>query len=741
MKLKNPNILDLLERIDAFKSQVPNDLKVFFDSELWHKRARRELGVDLRDLSLRRDRASSNEALFESVRPVGLVGHIMPGNSDWTPLLAILESAVVGNKSWVKLPSGSDTSILEKQLTELGLNESVEVFTSRARASELYPISDAISAWGSENSLGEIRSQVSAQVRFIPWGHRISFAYMQNWSDQAAPLAEAIVKYEQQACSSPQVAYLEDATFEQAMSFAKELANELKKHSSSFPEIEANQWAELSNFSETHRCEAALRVKNIIEADDQTYRIVIDSDATFEASPLNRTIFIKTIKRDQINDVLVKSRRFLQSAGIACDQQELARISEELIEAGVSRVCPILAMQDAHPLESHDGEFSLARFVKRVTVHAPQLTTNIIAHATIESKELTPITNKNDFAKNCSNDGDYFFKSGGSSGKAILSPFKIADYHLQMQVAADGLIASGMNPVTDRCMNLFFGGGLYGGFLSFTDILEKTGAPQYPMAGYLDHDFVLDTIIEQKINVLLGMPSYLVTLFKKALERDLKLPVEKIYFGGEPFSKEQREWLQGLGVNFVRSASYGSVDAGPLGYQCQHSDGGVHHVNTTIQKIEIVNINEDKPVLGSEIGRVLVTSKARTSVSIKRYQLEDTARWVEGQCPCGDPSPRLELMGRVGDIFKFGGSFLNARKFAELSGAKKIQIILSKVDYADCMTVITDADLDQVRAVFLDQPDLYEVVELEKSCKLILTSEGFQEASSGKLPLLLDRRQ
>lgn len=741
MKLTNPNILDLLERIDIFRTQVPEDLEAFFNSELWHKRARRELGVDLRDLSLRRDRASTNEALFESIRPVGLVGHIMPGNSDWTPLLAILESAVVGNRSWVKLPSGSDTEILVSQLRQLGLEDSVEVFTSRERASELYPISDAISAWGSESSLDEIRSQVSAQIRFIPWGHRISFAYLQNWNNQAPSLASAIVKYEQQACSSPQVAYLENASFEQAQLFAKELASELDKFSASFPELEDNQWAELSNFTETHKSESALRQKSVIEAKDQSYRIVIDSDATFEASPLNRTIFIKTIQRDQIGQVLIKNRRFLQSAGIACDNHELARISEELIEAGVSRVCPILAMQDAHPLESHDGEFSLTRFVKRVTVHAPQLSTNIIANSKVESHESTPITTKTDFANNCTTDGDYFFKSGGSSGKAILSPFKIADYHLQMQVAADGLIASGMNPETDRCMNLFFGGGLYGGFLSFTDILEKTGAPQYPMAGYLDHDFVLDTIVEQKINVLLGMPSYLVTLFKKALERDLKLPVEKIYFGGEPFSKEQREWLQGLGVSYIRSASYGSVDAGPLGYQCQHSDGGVHHVNTTIQKIEIVAMNEDKPVENGAIGRVLVTSKARTSVAIKRYLLGDTARWVEQRCPCGDPSPRLELMGRVGDIFKFGGSFLNARKFAELSGAKRIQIVLSKIDYADCMTVITDANLDKVRAVFLDQPDLYEVVELEKSCKLILTNEGFQEASSGKLPLLVDRRQ
>src|SRR5690606_31084387 len=129
-------------------------------------------------------------------------------------------------------------------------------------------------------------------------------------------------------------------------------------------------------------------------------------------------------------------------------------------------------------------------------------------------KESLPITSKNDFALSSSREGHYFFKSGGSSGEAILSPFNQNDYHLQMQVAADGLIAAGLDPQRDRAMNLFFGGGLYGGFLSFTDILEKTAVKQYPMAGYLDLDFVIKTIVTENINVLLGMPSYLVSLYK-----------------------------------------------------------------------------------------------------------------------------------------------------------------------------------------------------------------------------------
>ncbi|MBH47244.1 MAG: hypothetical protein CME71_03640 [Halobacteriovorax sp.] len=739
--MNSPNIQKLLSKIDQFKNQVPTDLQVFFDSTLWLKRIKRETGVDLRDLQLRRDRASSHEALFEGIRPVGTIGHIMPGNSEWTPLLAILETAITGNKSWVKLPSGSDKSILEAQLAQLGLEDSVKVYTERGEIESLYKTADAISAWGSESSLEDIRKKISSQTRFIPWGHRISFAYLNTWENEAADLAQAMVKYEQQACSSPQICYLENASFDQAKQFAKDLALELDKHSSSFPALDDSTWAELSNFTQTHLAESCLKEKFVIEAADQSYRIVVDTDATFEASVLNRTIFIKTIEKGAIANVLAPHRRLLQSVGISKDYSSLESLCESLIEAGVSRVCPVASMQDAHPLEAHDGEFSLSRFTRRVSVHAPGLEVNVLPQPFDNETPKTKITDKSDFQKSVSPDADFYFKSGGSSAKPILSPFTYADYHLQMQVAADGLIAAGLDPKSDKCMNVFFGGGLYGGFLSFTDILEKTGCSQYPMSGYLDLDFVLDTIISQNINVLLGMPSYMTTLYKRAVERNLKLPIQKIFFGGEPFSLDQRSWLKELGVNAIFSASYGSVDAGPLGYQCTHSKPGEHHVNTSIQKIEIVKLSEDAPCDSNEVGRVLVSSLARTGVAISRYQIGDTASWVEGKCPCGDSSPKLLLQGRIGDIFKFGGSFFNAQKIKNQIGDSELQLVIKKTDLLDELIINTQLSEELTKEKIMAMDDFKEIVELEKSALFRVINTEKITAVSGKSPLLIDQRQ
>tara|TARA_R110000868_G_scaffold16687_11_gene74221 strand:+ start:5794 stop:8013 length:2220 start_codon:yes stop_codon:yes gene_type:complete len=738
--MKTPNVQELLRKIDNYRSQVPDDLKVFFDSSLWLKRVKRETGVDLRDDQLRRDRNSSHEALFEGTRPLGLIGHIMPGNSDWTPLLAILETSIVGNTSWVKLPSGSDKTILENQLKQLGLDESVSVYTEREEIEALYKMSDAISAWGSESSLEDIRKKISPQTRFIPWGHRISFAYLSDWKEEAFDLAQAIVKYEQQACSSPQVCYLEGASFEQAKDFAQKLAIELDNFSETFPELEEATWAELSNFTQTHRAESCLRDKFVIESADQTFRIVVDTDSSFEASVLNRTIFIKTIAKGEIVQALAPHRRLLQSAGVSKDYRSITQTSDLLIAAGVSRICPIASMQDAHPLEAHDGEFSLSRFTRRVSVHAPGLALNSLPKAQTVQSPMSAITTKADFESSSTSAADFYFKSGGSSSKPILSPFMYDDYHLQMQVAADGLIAAGLDPAQDKCMNVFFGGGLYGGFISFTDILEKTGACQYPMAGYLDLDFVVDILVSQKINVLLGMPSYITTLFKHAVNNDIKLPVKKIFFGGEPFSSEQRKWLGELGVESIFSASYGSVDAGPLGYQCMHSKPGEHHVNTSIQQIEIVKLNEDKACTPGEVGRVLVSSLARSGVTISRYQIGDTASWVDGDCACGDPSPKLMLQGRVGDIFKFGGSFFNAQKIKDIIDDSDVQLVLRKNDLLDELVIISNKESTQIERALLSMEDFKEIIVLEKSATFSISRETRVEAVSGKIPLLVDQR-
>src|SRR5690606_11601888 len=126
---------------------------------------------------------------------------------------------------------------------------------------------------------------------------------------------------------------------------------------------------------------------------------------------------------------------------------------------------------------------------------------------------------------------------------------------------------------------------------------------------------------------------------------------------------------------------------------------------------------------------------------INRYQIGDTARWISGHCPCGDPNPRLELVGRVGDIFKLGGSFINARKLLALSQGGQFQIQLSIKDLKDHMCIVCEDDKTQLKEKLLQITDVHEVCVLEKSVTIEVTNSGFITASSGKIPLVVDQRR
>jgi len=154
--------------------------------------------------------------------------------------------------------------------------------------------------------------------------------------------------------------------------------------------------------------------------------------------------------------------------------------------------------------------------------------------------------------------------------------------------------------------------------------------------------------------------------------------IKKIFYGGEHFSEAQRSYLKKeFGVEIIRSASYGSVDAGPLGYQCAYSQGGVHHIHEKLHDLEIVDLEQDRPVKKGEVGRLLFTSKVRHGQKIIRYAIGDVGRELEGSCECGRSGTRFELMGRHGDVFRIGTVFLSYQKFQK--------ILMDKFDFNGSM--------------------------------------------------------
>jgi phenylacetate-CoA ligase len=339
-----------------------------------------------------------------------------------------------------------------------------------------------------------------------------------------------------------------------------------------------------------------------------------------------------------------------------------------------------------------------------------------------------------------------FFRSGGSSGVPALSPYSYRDFDRHMRAAADGLRAAGLDPSQDRVMNLFYGGSLYGGFSSFSKILEQMNVVHFPMGAPADDDFdeIAQLIVAHRINTLVGMPSTLQRLFSsQRATLQGYAGVQKVMFGGEHLGQDSRRLFQACGVTCIRSAIYGTVDAGPLGHACVASDDGVFHLMESIQHLEIVDGEQDTPVDPGETGRLLFTSRIRQARPLQRYEVGDLGRWLSGPCACGLESPRFELRERHGRLIRIATEFINTGELAERAQAA-VQIVLDHGDGGcERLLIRTSGDAETVRRNVMEIAPLRASVN---AAMLVLDvqhcpAERFdRNKHSGKVPLIIDCR-
>ena len=525
---------------------------------------------------------------------------------------------MAGNVNILKL-SSRDSDFTINALDELykfdrtrAIQEKVAVLRvsskEKDRLARLLSVASGVSAWGGEEAIAGLRDLTPATARFIPWGHKISFGLVSKESldDETglAKLASDCVLMEQQACSSPQTILVEVDNFDELKDFASNFSTFVSKASANipFPELSIQEQAEITNTVEVVRLESVNQEKHVIQAGDKSWRLLIENTPGLGVSPLYRTVWIKPFVRENLVQELLPIRGYLQTCGLLAKREEVGELALKLTKAGILRITPAGEMLSSYKGEPHDGVYALSRFMNRVSAQISGLDDIWRLSSLCEVNDDKPegaIMGKSEFQAQTPDPkrAKLFFRSGGSSGEPALSPFSYDDYHNQMQAAAEGLLAAGLEPVVDKVMNLFFGGGLYGGFPSFFTILEKLEVVHFPMAAHEDLEFVGKTIVKNEVNVLMGMPSYLIQLFK-ANEDLLKKTnvIKKVFFGGEHFTEKQREWLKSeFCIEIIRSASYGSVDAGPLGFQCLHTEGSIHHLNHKLHTLEILKLESDEP--------------------------------------------------------------------------------------------------------------------------------------------------
>lgn len=694
----------------------------------------------------------------EAWAPLGLLVHITPSNAWTVPFLSGVEGLLSGNVNFLKL-SSTDSDFTLKMIEKFNLLATHSSLQNRIVAEKIsskeseriqawLSESDGVVAWGGEEAIESLKKMTPRHSRFIDWGHKISFSYFtQKGINPTAleALVHEVCTSDQQACSAPQVVYLEDASLSELNKFAKDLSKVFEQKSSSYPSLSPSQ-AERSEITVVTRMQELKKAKS--EGDvivGESWRLFIDPKSALRPSPLYRSLWVKSIKREDIVSVLRPMRSYLQTLGLSSHPSEVSELQEHFIRAGVLRITAVGKMQESYLGEPHDGVYALNRYVKRVSVRSENTISDRAIMQKSDFQALSPHESQRELT----------FRSGGSSGDPKFSYFTYDDYHAQMKLSGQGIIEAGLDVKSDRVMNLFYAGGLYGGFISFFTILESIKAHQLPMTALLDQSEVAKSIVLHKANTLIGMPSYLLSLFKSQSEilKSAKV-VKKIFYGGEHLQASQSQWLKDeFGVELIKSAAYGSVDAGPLGYQCRFQEGSRHHLHTEAHDFEIVALDQDVP---SNEGRLLVTTGLRGDQKIERYDLGDLVRKVEGECACGRKGLVVDLMGRHGDVFRVGASFFNYAQFSTLLSDKlnyggEFQILLKprctegREEMVFCLEssrVLTPQELrDQLIHAHHDlKAAVIDEKVLDFTIKLIKSSEFLRNPSSGKLVHIIDER-
>ena len=315
------------------------------------------------------------------VRPLGVLLHVAPGNMAGLPAFTAVEGLLTGNINLVKLPHGDRglTLAIFQKLTEIEprLSPYLYAFDLSSRYTRtiraLANLADGIVAWGGDGAISAMRKLAPTGCKLIEWGHRLSFAYLSGWEGMDLfPLADHIVRTGGLLCSSCQVIYLDTDLLSVAERFCKKFLPVLEKAAASHYKA-PGQAAQAALYA---RETALEQVVDRAGFDDlnfpgQSCSLTLRRDMRLELSHLHGNVLVKRLPRGEIIPVLRRQRGRLQTAGLICPEAERETLAALLARAGVNRITVPGHMSDSLPLEAHDGEYPLRRYVRVVDIEDP----------------------------------------------------------------------------------------------------------------------------------------------------------------------------------------------------------------------------------------------------------------------------------------------------------------------------------------------------------------------------------
>ena len=108
---------------------------------------------------------------------------------------------------------------------------------------------------------------------------------------------------------------------------------------------------------------------------------------------------------------------------------------------------------------------------------------------------------------------------------------------------------------------------------------------------------------------------------------------------------------------------------------------------------EIIDPETGELLPEGEIGELVITTLKKEAAPLIRYRTHDLTRFIPGQCKCGRPYPRIDiLIGRSDDMVKVKGVNIFPKQIEEClaaidAAAGEYQVIIDHLFGRDQMTV------------------------------------------------------
>lgn len=361
--------------LDAFFGQLTEEnLNSLLVQELGHAQRLDSL------VATKEERINERSAMVTGPE---LIVHIAAGHIPNPTLMSIVLGLLVRSAQFVKCATGSAFiprlfahSIYEVEpklgaCLEIAEWRGGEVTLEKA----LYAESAGVTATGSDETLTKIKHHLPAHIRFLGYGHRVSFGFVSKETlhghavrDAAVRAAADVAAWNQLGCLSPHVIYVEKDGAHSAIHFAELLAEELEKREQAEPRgpLSTESAAAITTRRAVYEIRAAHSpdTKHWCSANSTAWTVIYEADPRFQVSCLNRFIYVKeTTGLEEVLRAAEVVRGQVSTVGLAAPESTAAKYVAQLAHWGVTRVCPLGKMQHPPLTWRHDGRPSLGDLV------------------------------------------------------------------------------------------------------------------------------------------------------------------------------------------------------------------------------------------------------------------------------------------------------------------------------------------------------------------------------------------